>query len=204
MRASQAPTGEPKKMSLTDATKPIDWFHRDPDNARLHPEKQIDLIARSIKQFGFVSRLICRGDGRLIGGEATWLAAQKAGLTELPCTIVEGLSEPKYRMLALALNKLPENSSWDAERLAEQMTELAGAGEDMRLIGFSEKELQKLTVQPEDLEIYETDPTTPVKDEFWISIRGPLEHQADALQALQQACGKLPDVTVEVGTIAIG
>src|SRR5262245_453054 len=100
-------------MSLTDATKPIDFFHRDPENARLHPDKQIELITKSIRRFGFVSRLIARPDGRLIGGEATWLAARRAGLTELPCTLVDGLDDNQYRMLALALNKLPENSSWD-------------------------------------------------------------------------------------------
>jgi len=191
-------------MSLTDATKPIDFFRRDPENARLHPEKQIELIAKSIRRFGFVSRLIARPDGQLIGGEATWLAARRAGLSELPCTLVADLSEAQYRALALSLNKLPEGSSWDAERLAEQIRELAADGEDVRLIGYSEAELQKLTVEPEDLDVFESDPTGPVEDEFWISIRGPLEHQADALQALQAACGKLPGVQVELGTIAIG
>lgn len=191
-------------MSLQDAVKPVDFFRRDPENARLHPEKQIDLIVKSIRRFGFVSRLICRPDGQLIGGEATWTAAKKAGLTELPCTIVEGLSEAQYRMLALALNKLPENSTWDAERLSEQMRELVDSGEDMRLIGFSEKELEALTIDPEEMDVFEVEPAGPVDDEFWISIRGPLKHQADALQALQAACGELPDVTVELGTIAIG
>lgn len=190
-------------MPLTDKTLPIDFFRVDPENARLHPEKQIDLIAKSIRRFGFVSRLIARPDGQLIGGEATWMAARKAGLTEVPATLIDGLSEPQYRLLALALNKLPEGSAWDAERLSEQMRELLGAGEDLRLIGFTEKEMQDLTYDPEELEMFEV-PTSAVEDQFWISIRGPLKHQAEAIKALQKACGGLPDVAIELGTIAIG
>jgi ParB-like chromosome segregation protein Spo0J len=190
-------------MPLTDKTLPIDFFRVDPENARLHPEKQIELIAKSIKRFGFVSRLIARPDGQLIGGEATWMAARKAGLTEVPATLVDGLTEPQYRMLALALNKLPENSTWDAERLSEQMRELLGAGEDLRMIGFTEKELQELSYDPEELEIFEVS-TTEVEDQFWISIRGPLKHQAEAIKALQAACGSMPDVSVELGTINLG
>lgn len=189
-------------MKITDKKCPADFFKLDPTNARRHSDRQIDMIATSIRRFGFVSRLICRPDGQLIGGEATLLAGKRAGLTEFPATIVEGLSEAHYKMLALALNKLPENSSWDAERLAETVRELSSVGEDVRLIGFSDKELEKLVVEPEELDIYEVS-REAVQDEFWISIRGPLAMQADALQALDKAIGKIPNVSVELGTIVL-
>ena len=190
------------QMKILDKKLAAEAIKLDPTNARRHSERQIEMIANSIRRFGFVTRLICRPDGQVIGGEATFIAGKRAGLTEFPVTIVEGLTDPQYKMLALALNKLPENSSWDAERLAETVRELSGVGEDVRLIGFSDKELQALVIEPEQLDIYEVS-KDPVADEFWISIRGPLAEQADVLLALDKAIGKIPNVSLELGTIVL-
>jgi hypothetical protein len=45
--------------------------------------------------------------------------------------------------------------------------------------------------------------TGAVADEFWISVRGPLKHQADALQRLEAQMKELDGVTVDLGTIAL-
>jgi hypothetical protein len=44
--------------------------------------------------------------------------------------------------------------------------------------------------------------TDQVADEFWIAVRGPLRHQADALLALEAAMKNFDHVTVELGTVA--
>ncbi len=43
--------------------------------------------------------------------------------------------------------------------------------------------------------------TGPVEDKFWVSIRGPLEQQAEVLQRLAEAMKKLPGVEVGIGTV---
>ena len=45
--------------------------------------------------------------------------------------------------------------------------------------------------------------TSDVSDSFWITVRGPLAQQAAALKRLQQLMGELPDVEVDLGTIAL-
>src|SRR3954466_1708338 len=70
-------------------------------------------------------------------------------------------------------------------------------------LGFGPAELKRILDEPDDLMVH-TIETGPVDDEFWISIRGPLAKQADALKALEAAMKPFAGVTVEQGTINIG
>jgi len=76
-------------------------------------------------------------------------------------------------------------------------------GENLLSLSFSPAELDKILVQPADLEVREIE-TGLVLDEFWISIRGPLTRQANALKALQDGMKPFAGVTVEQGTINLG
>src|SRR5581483_8031165 len=117
--------------------------------------------------------------------------------------VVAGLSEAQYKALALALNKIPENSSWDGDVLAEILGDLQHEGEDVIGIGFSPKDIDGLLGEPAAIEVKEIE-TGPVEDEFWISIRGPLANQAAALKALEAAMKPFAGVSVELGTINVG
>jgi hypothetical protein len=87
--------------------------------------------------------------------------------------------------------------------LREILGELQGEGENPLSLGFSPTELDKILAGSADLEVREIE-TGPVNDEFWISIRGPLAQQANALKALVQAIKPFAGVTVEQGTISVG
>jgi hypothetical protein len=50
---------------------------------------------------------------------------------------------------------------------------------------------------------FEEIPITPVNNSFWISVRGPLKDQATALQRLTPMMADMPEVEVEIGTIAV-
>jgi hypothetical protein len=102
-----------------------------------------------------------------------------------------------------AVNRIPENSQWDDDVLRDVLGELQAEGEDAIGLGFSPNELTKLLTEPDDLEVKEIE-TGPVSDEFWISLRGPLAQQANALKALQEAMKPFAGVTVEQGTINLG
>ena len=191
------------KVKITDETRTVADLKPDPKNARRHSERQIAQIAGSIERFGYVNKVVARPDGTLIGGHATVEAIKRLGWDKIDVRIVAGLSVAQYRALGLALNKLPENSSWDDAILGEVLGGLAEEGEDAIGIGFSEKEINKLLNGPGDIEVHEVE-TGDVADEFWISIRGPLAAQALALKALEDAMKPLAGVSVEMGTIAIG
>lgn len=86
--------------------------------------------------------------------------------------------------------------------MREILSEIQEEGENPLSLGFGSAELDKILAEPVDLEVREIE-TGPVNDEFWISVRGPLQHQAHALKALQEAMRPYAGVTVEQGTIAL-
>jgi hypothetical protein len=105
--------------------------------------------------------------------------------------------------MGIALNRIPENSRWDEDILRGVLLDIQEDGENAQALGFSPGELSRILTEPDELEVKEIE-TGPVDDEFWISIRGPLVHQAHALRALQDAMKPFNNVTVEQGTINLG
>ncbi|MBV9982282.1 ParB/Srx family N-terminal domain-containing protein [Bradyrhizobium sp.] len=189
--------------AITDEVRKVAELTADPRNARRHSEAQISQIVQAIERFGFVEKLAIRPDGQIIGGHARLEALKRMGRETAECRVIAGLSEAGYKALGLALNRIPENSSWDDDILREIVIEVQDEGEDLLSIGFGPAELKKITTEPDELEVTEIE-TGPVDDEFWISIRGPLAQQANALKALEQAMKPFAGVTVEQGTISVG
>lgn len=107
------------------------------------------------------------------------------------------------KAFGIALNRIPQNSRWDDDILRGLILELQDDGENALALGFSPGELNKILEEPDDLEVKEIE-TGLVDDEFWISIRGPLAQQANALRALEAAMKPFAGVSVEQGTINIG
>lgn len=190
---------------ITDQVRKLSDLIADPRNARRHSEAQISQIVQSIDRFGFVEKIAIRPDGQIIAGHARVEALKRIdpGADNVEVRVVAGLSEAAYKALGLALNKIPENSQWDDDILRDILGELQNEGEDAIGLGFSPNELTKLMAEPDDLEVKEIE-TGPVDDEFWISVRGPLAQQANALQALREAMKPYSGVTVEQGTISLG
>jgi len=194
---------EAPKLKITDETRKVATLKADPKNARRHSEAQIAQIVQSIERFGYINKIVLQPNGTIIGGHATLAALKRLSVEEVECRVVAGLTPAQYRALALALNKIPENSTWDQDVLRDVIGELAGGDEDLAGIGFSTKEIEGILGDAETLEVREIE-TGDVEDEFWISIRGPLAKQADALKAMEAAMKPFADVTVELGTINIG
>lgn len=188
---------------ITDETRKVADLRSDPKNARRHSEAQISQIVASIEKFGFVDKLIIRPDGQLIGGHARLEALKRMGRDTAECRVVAGLSESLYKAMGIALNKIPENSRWDDDILRDVLAEIQDDGENALSLGFGPAELKRILDEPDDLEVKEIE-TGAVQDEFWISIRGSLEQQANVLRALEAAMKPFAGVSVEQGTINIG
>jgi ParB-like chromosome segregation protein Spo0J len=190
-------------VTTRNESRKLEDLKDDPKNPRKHSAKQIAEIAHSVSEFGYVNLISIRPDGMIIGGHGTAKALREnLGWVEAECRIVDGLSDKAYTRLGLALNKIPENSRFDDQMLAEIMAEL---DDDERIgLGFSEKELKALEEGVDPLEVKEIE-TGDVADEFWISLRGPLSRQAEVFQALEEVlkARKIEGVTVDIGTIAI-
>lgn len=192
-------------LKITDETRKVGALKVDPKNARRHNEQQIAQIMGSIEEFGYVNKINIRPNNQIIGGHATLDALKRLGKTDdddVEVRVVEGLTEAQYAKLAIALNKIPENSSWDYPVLADILGELKEGGDPLENIGMSESELDRILANDKPIEVKEVE-TGKVDDEFWISIRGPLASQAKALHALTEAMKPFAGVTVDLGTIAV-
>ena len=92
-------------------------------NAKKHPNSQIENVAESIRQFGWVQPLVVDGGGSIIIGHCRYEASKKLGLKEVPCVMVEDLTEEQIRKLRLLDNKLNE-SPWDMSLLEVELADL--------------------------------------------------------------------------------
>lgn len=106
-------------------------------NARTHSAEQIEKIAKSIKEFGFINPVLIDGDFGIIAGHGRVEGAKKLGMTEVPCLFVEDLTEEQKRAYIIADNKLAEDAGWDMEILQSELKFLQDADFDVSLTGFS-------------------------------------------------------------------
>ena len=122
-------------------------------NARTHSPEQIAQIAASIREFGWTNPVLVDGENGIIAGHGRVLAARKLGMEEVPCIELAGLSDTQRRAYIIADNKLALNAGWDDELLAIEFAELADAGFDNLLTGFTQDEIDALTPEqiPEGL-----------------------------------------------------
>jgi DNA modification methylase len=147
----------------------LDQIKVDRRNSRTHSGKQIRQIANSIAAFGFTNPLLLTEDGTLIAGEGRYKAAQLLGLAKAPAIVLTGLSPARQRALAIADNKIAENSGWDRGRLAIEIPELAGLleteGLDVSILGFEAVEIDQLVT---DFEENAADPEDNI-DPKWLN-----------------------------------
>ena len=113
-------------------------------NSRTHTDEQVAQVAASIKEFGFLNPVIIAEDNTILAGHARVLAARKLGLDKVPCIKAENLTEAQKRAYIIADNKLSLNAGWDEELLAVEISDLQAESFDLSLLGFDEKELDKL------------------------------------------------------------
>ncbi len=106
-------------------------------NARTHSPAQVQQIAASISEFGFVNPVLIDKSGMIIAGHGRVMAATKLGLEEVPCLRVDGLTEAQIRAYILADNQLALNSGWDQDLLRGELAALQGFDFDLDLLGFS-------------------------------------------------------------------
>lgn len=92
-------------------------------NAKMHNDTQIDNVAESIRQFGFVQPIVVDRDGVIIIGHCRMQAALKLGLKEVPCVRVDDLTEDQVKALRIVDNKANE-SPWDIDLLKEELDEI--------------------------------------------------------------------------------
>jgi site-specific DNA-methyltransferase (adenine-specific) len=104
------------------------------NNAKQHPDEQVEHIANSIREFGFRQPIVVDADNVVVIGHGRLLAAKKLGLETVPVVRADDLTEAQVKALRLADNKTNE-SGWDFTALEAELDELS-AEIDMADFGF--------------------------------------------------------------------
>jgi DNA modification methylase len=128
--------------------RPIDALIPYAGNARTHSEEQIEQLVRSIRRFGWTNPVLMGADGTIIAGHARVIAARKLGVAEVPCIVLDHLSEAEQRALVLADNKLALNAGWDDAMLRAELQALQDEDFDLDVVGFNDEELRALLADP--------------------------------------------------------
>lgn len=115
-----------------------------PRNARIHSNRQIKQLVRSIIRFGFVSPVLIDNENQVIAGHARIEAARVAGIRHVPTLTIEGLTEAERRAYILADNRLAESADWDRTILAVELKELLELDFEIELTGFETPEIDLL------------------------------------------------------------
>ena len=107
------------------------------NNAKIHSEEQVAMIASSIREFGFLSPVLIDRDYNIIAGHGRVMAAKKLEMESVPCVFVEGLTKAQRKAYILADNRLSDLGTWDMEIAAGEFEELRELNFDLSLTGFS-------------------------------------------------------------------
>ena len=134
------------------------------NNANVHSDEQITMIAASIREFGFLNPILIDKDRNVLAGHGRILAAKKLGLTDVPCVYVEGLSEAQRKAYILADNRLAEFSEWDMELVNGELAGLDELGFDVDLTGFELPEILPDAQEDDYISNVPDDPITKLGD----------------------------------------
>lgn len=92
-------------------------------NTKKHDKTQINNVAESIKQYGFVQPIVIDKDNVVVIGHCRLLAAKQLKMKEVPCVCVDDLTEEQVKALRIVDNKSNE-SEWDFDILPDELVEL--------------------------------------------------------------------------------
>lgn len=188
------------------ASQELGRLKPDPANRRRRTARGARLLVESLGQVGAARSIVIDEDDTVLAGNGLLEAAAEAGITKLQIvdadgdTVIavrrRGLTVEQKRALALYDNRTGELAEWDAEQIADDQAH----GRPLAP-WFDDAELRRLRPgvvrEPTVSEV----PIDEVGDRFWITIRGPLQSQAIALQRLREVMREVEGLVVDLGTV---
>ena len=117
----------------------IDEIKESNYNSRIHSEAQVEKIANSIAEFGFVNPIIIDDENEIIAGHGRFMAAKHLNLNEVPTIKLTHLTDDKKRAFIIADNKIALSGEWDYDMLKEEFDIILKSEMDIDLLGFNRK-----------------------------------------------------------------
>ena len=102
------------------------------NNPRINDDA-VDLVAKSIEEFGFKVPLVIDSENVVVSGHTRLKAAKQLGIADVPCILADDLDDQQVKAFRLVDNRAGEAASWDMERLLEELEDI---DLDMEIFGF--------------------------------------------------------------------
>ena len=107
-------------------------------------DKAVDIVEKSIKEFGFKNPIIIDKNNEIIAGHTRLKAAIKLKIKEVPVIRAENLTEEQVKAFRIMDNKSSEYAYWNIDLLKEELEDLKQIKFDLDLTGFSGAEIDYL------------------------------------------------------------
>jgi hypothetical protein len=116
-RGKVAPLGVPEVV-------PIGSIRPAPNNPRKITAKAVEMVARSLKEFGWQQPILVDADGEIVAGHTRHKAAKLLKLTKVPVIRTTGLTPAQVRAYRVADNRTADFTTWDFPELARELEEI--------------------------------------------------------------------------------
>lgn len=93
-------------------------------NNKRHPARQIEMIANSIKEFGFQNPIIVDKNNEIIAWHGRYLAAQQLWLETAPCIVADNLTPKQVRAYRLLDNRIGDFAQYDIESIISELSDI--------------------------------------------------------------------------------
>ena len=147
-------------MEIEQAMKIEQW-----EIARMKPydknprrnDKAVEAVMNSIREFGFRQPIVVDSVGIIVVGHTRYKAALKLGLATVPVHVAADLTARQARAYRIADNRTNETAEWDVDLLPIELGGLRDDGADLKLLGFTDKELAEHLREFDDLGLDDPD-----------------------------------------------
>ncbi len=172
----------------------LDTLTLDPENARLHSDRNIEVIAQSLEKFGQQKPIVVDGENVVVAGNGTVLAARKLGWQAV-YGVRSDLNGMDRRAYAIADNRATDTSQWDFAQLIRQLDEIEQEMGDTAFTGFSDFDVADLRAMLDgapDPDALQAKHGKPQEEETWPVLKIQISPETMELHRslMDQAPGK--------------
>ncbi len=184
-----------KKPTPPPAAGTIDDLQFDPQNARQHDERNIDMIAGSLAEVGAARSIVIDEANTVLAGEGTLRGAKKAGLSKVQVIEADGetiiavrrtnLTPEQKARLALLDNRAAELAVWNPDTI-RALQEAGVPVDDL----WTDEELQALVGADDEAATVQPTKVERPTEVAWVLCAIPMTHWPEnqhLVEALQEA-----------------
>ena len=107
-------------------------------------ENAVDKVASSIAEFGFKNPIFIDKNNVVVNGHTRLLASKKIGLKEVPCIVIDDLTDTQIKAFRIADNKTSEYAEWDEELLKIELEQLEDMNFNLEYTGFDMDDIEQM------------------------------------------------------------